>query len=272
MPPYPIAAPASANFLCLNAFLYFVLSYVTSPTTISAITEIPANTPKPMGRTESFFPGIVKFAAVEAELSAALLVEEAEEAFAAAAEGVVVADAEEVEEEAAEVEVAVGVETVAVMEEGVTEEAPFATTAAAAPPVEVVVADVDVDVELDESVEVDEEESVDVEVELDESVEVDDDESLDDDDDELLLLLSDPELELEPDPLLLLLSLLLSLDLSLVSTETLQVLTSSTRLPFGFSLITHVSVTAPCGLTPSSILVPRNKSRSRLTYVSYVVS
>lgn len=43
---------------------YLVRSYVTSPTTMSAITEIPANTPRPMGRTESFFPGMVKVALV----------------------------------------------------------------------------------------------------------------------------------------------------------------------------------------------------------------
>lgn len=30
---------------------------MTRPTTIRAITEIPANTPKPIGRTESFVPG-----------------------------------------------------------------------------------------------------------------------------------------------------------------------------------------------------------------------
>ena len=36
---------------------YLVRSYVTNPTTIKAITEIPAKTPRPMGRTDSFFPG-----------------------------------------------------------------------------------------------------------------------------------------------------------------------------------------------------------------------
>lgn len=36
---------------------YLVLSYVTNPTTINAITEIPAKTPSPIGRTESFLPG-----------------------------------------------------------------------------------------------------------------------------------------------------------------------------------------------------------------------
>lgn len=39
---------------------YFVRSYVTSPTTIRAITEIPANTPRPIGRTDRCFPGSVK--------------------------------------------------------------------------------------------------------------------------------------------------------------------------------------------------------------------
>jgi len=39
---------------------YFVRSYVTRPTTISAITEIPAKTPKPIGNTWSFWPGRVK--------------------------------------------------------------------------------------------------------------------------------------------------------------------------------------------------------------------
>lgn len=36
---------------------YFVLSYVTRPTTINAMTDIPANTPRPIGRTSSFRPG-----------------------------------------------------------------------------------------------------------------------------------------------------------------------------------------------------------------------
>jgi hypothetical protein len=69
---------------------YFVRSYVTRPTTIRAITEIPAKTPRPMGRTESFFPGTAKFddddcsaaAAVpdpEDEADAGAVVEEAEE-------------------------------------------------------------------------------------------------------------------------------------------------------------------------------------------------
>lgn len=57
MPPYPIEAPVSASLRCLKALRYFVRSYVTRPTTISAITEIPANTPSPIGKTCSFFPG-----------------------------------------------------------------------------------------------------------------------------------------------------------------------------------------------------------------------
>lgn len=52
-----MAAPDSASFRCLNALRYFVRSYVTRPTTIRAITEIPAKTPKPIGRTEIDFPG-----------------------------------------------------------------------------------------------------------------------------------------------------------------------------------------------------------------------
>jgi hypothetical protein len=38
-------------------FRYLVRSYVTNPTTIRAITEIPAKTPRPIGRTDNFFPG-----------------------------------------------------------------------------------------------------------------------------------------------------------------------------------------------------------------------
>lgn len=49
---------------------------MTNPTTISAITDIPAKTPKPIGRTESFLPGRVN-AACEVELAAAALAEEA---------------------------------------------------------------------------------------------------------------------------------------------------------------------------------------------------
>jgi len=30
---------------------------VTNPTTIKAMTEIPAKTPRPIGRTDNFFPG-----------------------------------------------------------------------------------------------------------------------------------------------------------------------------------------------------------------------
>jgi len=53
-----------------------VRSYVTKPTTIRAITEIPANTPRPMGKTESFLPGMAK-AAVDADSLAAAAVPEA---------------------------------------------------------------------------------------------------------------------------------------------------------------------------------------------------
>jgi hypothetical protein len=51
-------APCSANRRCRKALRYFVLSYVTKPTTIKAITTMPANTPSPMGRTDKFLPGI----------------------------------------------------------------------------------------------------------------------------------------------------------------------------------------------------------------------
>lgn len=44
------------NFL---TFRYFVRSYVTHPTTARAMTDTPANTPNPMGRTESVLPGTV---------------------------------------------------------------------------------------------------------------------------------------------------------------------------------------------------------------------
>lgn len=42
---------------------YFVRSYVTKPTTINAITDMPAKIPSPIGSTEIFFPGIWKAAA-----------------------------------------------------------------------------------------------------------------------------------------------------------------------------------------------------------------
>jgi len=57
MPPYPISAPLAARRRCLNALRYLVRSYVTRPTTMSAITEIPAKTPRPMGSTSNFLPG-----------------------------------------------------------------------------------------------------------------------------------------------------------------------------------------------------------------------
>lgn len=50
---------------------YFVRSYVTKPTTINAITDIPAKIPRPIGSTEIFFPGIWKAAeVVDAEAEA----------------------------------------------------------------------------------------------------------------------------------------------------------------------------------------------------------
>lgn len=70
--------PLSASFRCLNALRYLVRSYVTNPTTIKAMTEIPANTPRPMGRTESFFPGRVKAApAADADACSAAATETA---------------------------------------------------------------------------------------------------------------------------------------------------------------------------------------------------
>lgn len=48
-----------------HTFRYFVRSYVTKPTTINAITDIPAKMPRPIGRTEIFFPGIWKAASAE---------------------------------------------------------------------------------------------------------------------------------------------------------------------------------------------------------------
>jgi len=62
----------SASLRCLKALRYLVLSYVTRPTTINAMTETPANTPRPTGNTESFVPGRVKFV-VLGEFSAAAL-------------------------------------------------------------------------------------------------------------------------------------------------------------------------------------------------------
>lgn len=84
---------------------YFVLSYVTNPTTISAITEIPANTPRPIGNTLNFFPGNAKAedweeaealaAAAEAEEAAA----EEEAALSAAEVAEVVVAPDDAEEE-----------------------------------------------------------------------------------------------------------------------------------------------------------------------------
>jgi len=71
-------APCSANRRCRKALRYFVLSYVTKPTTIKAITTMPANTPRPMGRTDKFLPGIWNLVVGEEE--------EASEAFGVAVE------------------------------------------------------------------------------------------------------------------------------------------------------------------------------------------
>ena len=49
--------------MCKRTLRYFVRSYVTKPTTINAITDMPANIPRPIGSTEIFFPGIWKAAA-----------------------------------------------------------------------------------------------------------------------------------------------------------------------------------------------------------------
>jgi hypothetical protein len=48
-----------------------VRSYVTKPTTINAITDTPAKTPRPIGRTCTCLPGISKAAAGEADASTA---------------------------------------------------------------------------------------------------------------------------------------------------------------------------------------------------------
>lgn len=66
-----MVAPDSASFRCLNALRYFVRSYVTNPTTIKAITDMPAKTPRPMGRTESVLPGNWNAADAEAVESGA---------------------------------------------------------------------------------------------------------------------------------------------------------------------------------------------------------
>jgi hypothetical protein len=69
---------------------YFVRSYVTKPTTINAMTDIPAKIPRPIGSTEIFFPGIWNAAALadgevealSAAVTAPLAVEEVGVAFA----------------------------------------------------------------------------------------------------------------------------------------------------------------------------------------------
>ncbi len=52
---------------------YFVRSYVTKPTTINAITDMPAKIPRPIGSTEIFFPGIWKAAAAVEDAVAVVL-------------------------------------------------------------------------------------------------------------------------------------------------------------------------------------------------------
>jgi len=60
---------------------YFVLSYVTSATTTNAMTEMPANTPSPIGSTCSFLPGRTNAAAdaLAVEFSAAAVPDWADE-------------------------------------------------------------------------------------------------------------------------------------------------------------------------------------------------
>jgi len=194
-------APDSASFRALNALRYLVRSYVTSPTTIKAMTEIPANTPKPMGKTCSVCPGTAKAADADAEgawLSAA-------EAAAATGEvvevppwtaeaGIMVtdpdtaasppplplepADADEVAPAEADAD-ADAAESVAVAVGAAPDDTPLALTA---PPPEAAVEEaddpefvsVDDDPELDVSVE--EEESALVVVDEEESEELDDEE------------------------------------------------------------------------------------------------
>jgi len=79
-----MAAPDSASFRCLNALRYLVRSYVTKPTTMRAITEMPAKTPKPMGSTEIDFPGTENAALGDSVCCATFA--DTEEALSAAAE------------------------------------------------------------------------------------------------------------------------------------------------------------------------------------------
>lgn len=75
---------------------YFVRSYVTRPTTIRAMTEIPAKTPRPIGRTDNFFPGMLKLVFDESAAAAvplvALEVLDGVVVFSAPAEAVVLVD------------------------------------------------------------------------------------------------------------------------------------------------------------------------------------
>lgn len=136
IPPYPIPAPCSANFFCLNAFLYFVLSYVTNPTTINAITLMPPNTPNPMGSTCSDLPGTTN-ADAEADAAALSAALEAEGTVSAALEA---AAAPATEEAAA---AAVSVDEVALAAAAVSVDAAAAVEVAAVVSVEDAAAAVD---------------------------------------------------------------------------------------------------------------------------------
>lgn len=101
---------------CLNALRYLVLSYMTKTTTMSAMTEIPAKTPRPIGRTDSVLPGIAKAAAADGDDDAL------EDASAGWAIPETMAVGEEVEE--ASLEPGAPAEVVAVAPEEVVDEAP----------------------------------------------------------------------------------------------------------------------------------------------------
>lgn len=70
---------------------YLVRSYVTKPTTMRAITDIPANTPRPIGNTDNLVPGNWKAAALVEVVESAAEVPEGELAAAAAGDTVFVA-------------------------------------------------------------------------------------------------------------------------------------------------------------------------------------
>lgn len=87
---------------------YFVRSYVTRATTISAITEMPANTPKPIGSTCNFLPGIAN--GVADALSAAAVPEDAAPAAVTEVLDESVADASSAADAEEELEAALAVE------------------------------------------------------------------------------------------------------------------------------------------------------------------